>query len=83
MATERFETILEKLEKTVHELESGDLPLEQALESFKSGVELVKRGMTRLNDMERKVELLLKEVEGESTVPFDAGADEEEDGEDA
>lgn len=85
MAKERFDKIIENLEKIVEQLEAGELSLEDSLGVFKDGVDLVKKGTARLNEMEEKVELLLKEVESEETVPFEPDGmtdeDSEEDGE--
>ncbi len=39
-----FETALGELEQIVNRLESGDLPLEEALSEFERGVQLARRG---------------------------------------
>ena len=48
-----FEQALENLEKIVNELESGDVPLEDALSQFKEGMELSKYCQETLNNAER------------------------------
>ncbi len=68
MAQERFEDLVEKLEGIVTQLENGELSLEDSLKAFKDGVDLVKRGSTRLNEMEKKVEILLKDVDADDAV---------------
>lgn len=54
-----FEEALQKLETAVQELESGDLSLEQALETFESGVKMSRLCSQKLEESEKKVELLL------------------------
>lgn len=69
-----FEESLGTLEKIVTQLESGDLPLERALELFEEGVGLARRCQTQLEEAERKVELLLRERGEIRTVPFEPKA---------
>lgn len=64
MAEKKFETSLARLEEIVSELETGDLPLEQSLKLFEEGVKLARICNTRLQDAERKVEILLKDKSG-------------------
>ena len=45
----------------VAELESGDLPLERALERFEHGVKLARQGSKALDAVEERVEVLLAE----------------------
>jgi len=70
-----FETSLSSLEQIVAQLESGELPLERALELFEDGVALARRCQSQLQDAERKVELLLRERGEIKVVPFDANGD--------
>ncbi|MCA9581388.1 MAG: exodeoxyribonuclease VII small subunit [Myxococcales bacterium] len=65
-----FEEILEKLEGVVARLEEGDLPLEQSLAVFEEGIRLSRLGAERLDDAERRVDLLLAEEDGVKTVPL-------------
>ncbi len=55
-----FEISLAELEKVVHELESGDLPLERALELFERGVQLSEGCRKQLEEAETRVEMLIK-----------------------
>ena len=55
-----FEQSLQKLEQLVKNLETGNLPLEQALDSFQQGVGLVKECQELLSKSEQKVEMLIK-----------------------
>ena len=70
-----FEETLGTLEKIVAQLESGELPLEHALELFEEGVGLARNCQTQLEEAERKVELLLRERGEIKTVPFEPKAE--------
>jgi exodeoxyribonuclease VII small subunit len=59
-----FESALEDLEQVVEQLESGELALEDSLAAFENGVALVKYCNQKLNEVEKKVELLVKDKEG-------------------
>ncbi len=64
MAEKKFEAALARLEELVKELEQGDLPLEQALKLFEEGIKLSRICNRRLEDAERRVEILLKDETG-------------------
>ena len=64
MPSANFEAQLETLEKIVRELERGDLPLERSLELFEQGVKLSRECQERLNEAERRIEVLLRDTEG-------------------
>ncbi len=65
MAKEKtFEASLKELERIVEQLEGGDLPLEKSLELFEQGVKLSRECQARLDDAERKVEMLIKDSDG-------------------
>lgn len=53
-----FESALAELESIVETLEDGQLPLEQSLERFERGIALSRFCHGRLEDAERRVELL-------------------------
>jgi exodeoxyribonuclease VII small subunit len=55
-----FEACLNELEKVVKELESGDLPLERALELFERGVQLSESCRRQLEEAETRVEILTR-----------------------
>jgi exodeoxyribonuclease VII small subunit len=72
MAEKKFEAALARLEELVKELEQGDLPLEQSLKLFEEGIKLSRICNRRLEDAERRVEILLKDAAGKIIVqPFD------------
>ncbi len=66
-----FEEALGQLEGIVEELEDGDLPLEEALAVFEKGVGLTRNCAERLEETERRIEVLV--AEGETLVerPFE------------
>lgn len=68
---QNFETSLSTLERIVAQLESGDLPLERALELFEEGVGLAGQCQSQLQEAERKVEMLLRERGEIKVVPFE------------
>ena len=64
MATKKsypFETSLDKLEKLVEKMESGDLPLDESLRIFEEGVKLTRDCQQALAQAEQKVKLLMEE----------------------
>jgi len=64
MAAEKFETSLKKLEEAVNRLESGELSLDDSLKVFEEGVRHASLCSRKLNEAQRKVELLLKRKDG-------------------
>ena len=71
-APANFEAQLASLERIVRELERGDLPLERSLELFEQGVRLSRECQERLNEAERRIEVLLRDGEGRTAaVPFE------------
>lgn len=53
-----FETAIAELERIVQTLEEGELPLERALELYERGVQLSRYCHARLEDAERRIEVL-------------------------
>jgi exodeoxyribonuclease VII small subunit len=72
-----FEAALVRLEAIVDRLEEGDLELEAALEAFEQGVALTRRCAGRLEDAERRIEILVREGKKWITSPFEPEADRE------
>ncbi|HKZ76853.1 MAG TPA: exodeoxyribonuclease VII small subunit [Pyrinomonadaceae bacterium] len=63
-----FEASLEALEQIVRQLEQGDLPLEKSLELFEQGIRLSRECQERLNQAERRIEVLLQDNQGRPVV---------------
>lgn len=64
MAAEKFELSLKKLEEAVTRLESGELSLDDSLKVFEEGVKHASICSRKLNEAQKKVELLLKRKDG-------------------
>ncbi len=78
MAKKTFEQSLKALEKIVGELETGDLPLEKALQKFDEGMTLSRQCSAMLDETERKVNQLMgANQESVSESPFHIEADRE------
>jgi exodeoxyribonuclease VII small subunit len=73
-ANPSFEESLDRLEKIVAQMESGDLKLEDSLKLFEEGIGLTKVCHQKLDEVEKKVKQLLKKNpakgdDGEGTKP--------------
>jgi exodeoxyribonuclease VII small subunit len=73
-----FETSLAKLEEIVTQLEEGDLTLEDSLKLFEDGVKLSRECQERLDQAERRIEVLLKDKNGNPTLQAIANDDLED-----
>ena len=76
-----FESAIGELETIVKTLEAGDLSLEQSLQLFERGVQLSRFCHTRLEDAERRIDILSES--GERHAAPDALTPSQEDGSDA
>lgn len=56
-----FEEAMEKLEDVVEQLESGDVPLEKAIQLFERGMKLSRICGAKLERLEQQVEILVQE----------------------
>jgi exodeoxyribonuclease VII small subunit len=65
-----FESALQQLEQIVSRLESGELPLEQALNEFERGVQLARTGQQTLQQAEQRVQILLSDEKDAALAPF-------------
>jgi len=60
-----FETALKRLEEIVKKLENGELSLDSALQLFEEGIKLSRFCHTKLEEAERRVEILVKNSSGQ------------------
>jgi len=60
----KFEEEIKDLETLVNQIDSGELTLEESISAFERGVALVKSLNRKLDEVERKVELLTRNSEG-------------------
>lgn len=67
MAKPTFEKAMKQLEEIVQELETGDLPLERAIKKFEEGIKLSKFCSEALDETEKRIQVLLKDQEGNVT----------------
>lgn len=66
-----FETSLKRLETLVAEMEAGQLSLDEMIARFEEGSNLVALCGKRLNEVERRIEKLVKKDNKIETEPFD------------
>ena len=74
-----FESATAELDSIVRKLEEGDLPLEQAMQLYERGVQLARFCLAKIEDAERRIELLNErgELRDAPAVLGLASADEE------
>lgn len=76
----KFDEAMTKLESIVQRLEDGDLSLEESLAIFEEGINLARLCTKQLDEVERRIEILIKGEDGElKIVPFaeDSNDDDE------
>jgi exodeoxyribonuclease VII small subunit len=78
VAEQKFEDAFQKLESLVKKLEDGKLSLEESLKAFEEGVRLSRLCSKKLDEAEKKVEILLKD-DGGRLVPKPFSLEEEGD----
>jgi exodeoxyribonuclease VII small subunit len=71
-----FEQAMEKLEQIVARLENGDVPLEKAIELFQEGMLLSQLCSQKLEQVERKIEMLVEENGALVKKPFPVSGEE-------
>jgi exodeoxyribonuclease VII small subunit len=73
-----FEQAIARLGKIVGDMEAAELPLEDVLKRYEEGTRLVRFCSQKLDEAEKKIELLTKKADGSVKLePFEA--DEEDD----
>lgn len=68
---QNFEKALERLEVLVGEMESGTLSLEKTMACFEEGTALVRFCNQKLNEVEKKIEILSKKGDDIVAEPFE------------
>lgn len=74
-----FEAALDQLEAIVVTMEQGDLPLEEALKSFETGVNLVRTCEDKLKTAEQKVQILMQSGNKSELRDFDVDTESTQD----
>src|SRR5262245_32050016 len=73
----KFEEELKDLEEIVGKIDSGELTLEDSIGAFERGVALVRSLNQKLDEIEKKVEVLSQNSRGDlRTTPYEGGEDE-------
>ncbi len=73
-----FEKAFQQLEKIVQRLESEELPLDESLQLFEEGIRLSRFCNQKLEEVEKKIELILADAKGQPRVePFEETEGEE------
>jgi exodeoxyribonuclease VII small subunit len=81
-SSNEFETSFKQLEEIVRRLEAEELPLDESLQLFEEGIRLSRFCHQRLEEVEKKIELILADAKGQPrTEPFDDPDDLDEDDE--
>lgn len=66
-----FEEYLKKLEKIVHQLEEGELTLDESVKIYEEGMNISQICLEKLNKTKKKIEqLVIKSEENYSLKPF-------------
>ncbi len=74
-AAESYDAVVARLERVVGELESGQLDLETSIEKFAEGVRLAQDATRKLDEAERRIEMLVRNADGsEEEVPMEPEA---------
>ncbi|MDF3128006.1 exodeoxyribonuclease VII small subunit [Kiritimatiellaeota bacterium B1221] len=66
-----FEDSLKRLEQLVNEMEGGELSLDQMITHFEEGTSLVEKCGKRLNEVEQRIEKLVKKDGKITSEPFE------------
>jgi exodeoxyribonuclease VII small subunit len=75
-----FEKAFQQLEEIVKRLESEELPLDDALHLFEQGIGLSRFCNQKLEEVEKKIELILADAKGQPRIePFESGSAAESD----
>ena len=73
-----FEKAFQQLETIVKRLESEEMPLDESLQLFEEGIRLSRFCNQKLEEVEKKIELILSDAKGEPRVePFESEEDDE------
>lgn len=71
MSEPTFESALQRLEQILEKMNSGAVPLEESLKLYEEADQLITSCSKKLNDAEKKIEILIKNRSGETTLqPF-------------
>ena len=79
VAQPKFETAMKRLEEIVAKMESGEPSLEESLKLFEEGIKLSRMLNKKLDEAQRRVEVLIKEEDGSlGARPFKEAGEQED-----
>ncbi|MFC1807497.1 exodeoxyribonuclease VII small subunit [Candidatus Omnitrophota bacterium] len=78
MAEQKFEDALRELETIVDNLENGDLNLDEAIKKYEEGMKLSGSCYKKLQEIQKKVEVLVKDSSGKLLTKNFSSSDNEE-----
>lgn len=61
----KFEEGMERLEQIANELEKGNLDLDESVKKFEEGMKISKQCSDMLQEVEKKITMLIKNSDGE------------------
>ena len=64
-----FEEAVERIEKLIEDIETGEIGLDQSLKAFEEGMALIRRCRARIERAEQRVSELLEEESAEDGAP--------------
>ncbi len=68
---EQYSDVVQRLQAIVEQLEGGGLSLEDSLERFAEGIQLVRKGEKLLSEAEKRIEQLLSDDSGTKVAPLE------------
>jgi exodeoxyribonuclease VII small subunit len=68
LRSNEFEKAFQQLEKIVHRLENEELPLDESLQLFEEGIRLSRFCNQKLEEVEKKIELILADAKGQPRI---------------
>ena len=72
-----FEKAMDDLKEIISQLESGELSLEKSIKLFEKGTKLIGYSHKKLNEVQKKVQILIQDKDGE--ISFEDFDTEDED----
>jgi exodeoxyribonuclease VII small subunit len=64
MAEQKFDEMLNRLERIALDLEAGHIDLDEAIKKYEEGIRLAAFCEKKLNEIKKKIEILVKEPSG-------------------
>lgn len=61
---ETFESAIEELERIIEKMEKGEMTLDESVKYFQKGIGLSKFCSKKLDEVERKITILIEDVSG-------------------